>query len=548
MISPENAERFSGLINDPHLFAERFLSIRSLDGEIIPFKFNCVQKQVQFLKGRLLAAGRPRRWLILKARRMGVTTMEMAYHFCACALRKNQEVLTLAHDNLNTEKIFRIATLFYQNLDPTLRPPRLTDRSKRDLNFYSLNSLYSIATAGSKAPSRGQTLNRVHWSEVAWSPGDDGQQENLLVGLTEAAGEHSVTLESTPNGIGNMFHSLCLDAQRKRGPWNLIFIPWFRDPRYTLPVSDEARRLITSTYTDAERDLVKNRGLTVEQIAWRRKKIDDLTTNGTSRLFPQEYPEDVESCFLSSGEHFFDIAKVQAIIQEGFAEPVERRDIPGEQEGTGGRVLIFKKPEENRQYIAGGDVAGGGPSGNESVLKVLDVEKCEEVALLHGRWRPEVFAHHCAALAHVYNNALLAIESNNHGHSTLNTLINDVGYPCLYHHMDYATGKPRKEPGWITDGKTRPIMINELRAAIESRWLICRDRMLLAQALTFKLDRDEEKYKAAPGCFDDDIMATAIAIQARKVPRRIDADFSLGPDLDLVKSRRFDPDDDPDDQ
>jgi hypothetical protein len=38
----------------------------------------------------------------------------------------------------------------------------------------------------------------------------------------------------------------------------------------------------------------------------------------------------------------------------------------------------------------------------------------------------------------------------------------------------------------------------------------------LEQCLTFKLDKDEAKYKAAPGCLDDTVIAWSIFLQLRK--------------------------------
>ena len=135
---------------------------------------------------------------------------------------------------------------------------------------------------------------------------------------------------------------------------------------------------------------------------------------------------------------------------------------------------------------------------------------------MHGRWLPETFAGHAADLAHHYNDALLAVEANNHGHSTLNTLRNVLHYPHLYCLVDYRTGEKADEPGWKTDPRTRPLMLGELRQGVEQGWMKIRDGTFLAQCRTFKLDRDEEKYKAAPGCHDDSVIAWAIAIQARK--------------------------------
>jgi hypothetical protein len=504
----------SSAVNERMAFIQEGLSVRDKHDLVVPFQLNFVQRHILVEKQRAFDSGRAPRFLILKARRMGVTTLEQGLNFFDVVMRENKEVITLAHDADATEKIFRIANLFYERFPEADRPARLTSHNKRELNLPRRNSIFSIATAGSHAPARGGTLSRVHWSEVAWSPGDIFAQRGLLAGLTEAASDGSVTLESTPNGVGNLFHQLCADAAKGVGPWTLIFIPWFRDPSYSIPLTDEAARALEVAYTDEEKHLVTRHALTPSQVAWRRAKIADLTVGGDARLFAQEYPEDIETCFLVSGLHFFEITALDKIGSVG--APISQRGVTGDRPGTGGVVEIYVEPVKGRAFCIGCDVAGGGASGNESYAAVLDVETCEQVAALHGRWLPETFGAHAADLAHYYGDALLAVEANNHGHSTLNTLRNVLHYPNLYCLVDYRTGQKADEPGWKTDGRTRPLMLGELRQGVEQGWMKIRDGTFLAQCRTFKLDRDEEKYKAAPGCHDDSVIAWAIAIQARK--------------------------------
>jgi hypothetical protein len=518
MIDKKDIDAFIPALITPEEYIPKYLKIRDKVSNVIPFTWNEVQIEIQRIKTRAFKAGRPMRFIGLKARRLGFTTLEQGLNFYSVATRFNCEVLTLAHDNPTTEKIFRISNTFYEKLDRGIKPPRLSSHSKRELNFYSLQSLFSINTAGSRAPSRGQTLDRVHWSEVAWSPGDLDDQEKLLSGLTEAAAEGCIVLESTPNGVGNLFHQLVVDSLKGRGPWTLIFLPWFKDPTYRIAITDERFTEIRDTLSEEEKTLIKRFELDGEQIAWRRQKIDDMSVGSTARLFPQEYPEDPLDCFLVSGEHFFEIDIVQRLIKTGCPPPVERQAVAGERHGTGGEMIVFKQPVPGRKYIIGADVAGGGPRGNESVASAIDAVTCEQVAVLRGRWKPDVYGKHLAKFAHKYNDAMLAVERNNHGHSTLNTLVNDEHYPRLYHLIDYATSKRSTDVGWETNGRTRPVMLNELKQFVEKGWIIINDPIFLSQCLTFKLDRDEEKYKAAPGCLDDTVIANAIALQVRKDP------------------------------
>jgi hypothetical protein len=520
MIEKDIVDSFLPFLVSPEEYLQEQLFVRDEYSNVVPFKFNSIQVEIQKQKHRAFNANRPMRFLILKARRKGVTTLEQGLNFYAVATRYNVEVLTLAHDIANTEKIFRIANTFYEKLRPGIKPPRLSPHSKRELNFFSLQSLFSIATAGSRAPSRGQTIDRLHWSEVAWSPGDIDDQEKLLSGLSEATSKGSMTLESTPNGVGNLFHQLVMDALKNRGPWTLIFIPWFMDPTARIEIPDEVFASIRDTLSEEEKSLIKRYGLDGEQIAWRRWKIENMSVGSTARLFPQEYPEDPNDCFLVSGEHFFDVNVIQRLIKEGCPSP--REVIPIE----GGDMTFYKPIDRDRRYIIGADVAGGGPRGNESVGFAIDAETCEQVGVLAGRWKPEVFARHLSEFGRRLNVAMLAVERNNHGHSTLNTLVNEIGYPNLYHLIDYSTKNRSRDVGWETNPKTRPVMLTDLRNFIEKGWIKINDPVFLSQCLSFKLDRDEEKYKAAPGCLDDRVIAGAISLQARKDPDSMPVEVS----------------------
>jgi len=494
------------LLMDPDRYASELLWIRDKRGDVIPFRLNPVQLRISEAKKRTRALGKPERYLTLKSRRQGVTTYEQALSFHGVATRANYQALTLAHDDKSTEKIFRIANLFYDTLIEDYRPRRLTASNKRDLNFPGLRSLYSIGTAGSRAVGRGDTLNRVHWSETAWSPGTKEDQRRTLAGLTEAASAGEVGLETTPNGVGDLFHEKFTEAMKGRNEWTPLFFPWFADPTYRLTVGESEALSIMRGLTEEESKLVVKHKLDAGQIAWRRMQIEEL-----KHLFPQEYPEDWETCFLVSGQSFFDKAKINALFHD-CKEPVHARE-----DGT---FIQWQKPLEGRHYVCGADVAEGLREGNRSVMGVLDLESGEQVAVIRGKWPPEEFARLCADVATIYNTALLGVERNNHGHSCLNTLSNSIQYRELYYHKEYdSTGKGLPALGWPTSPKTRPIMLDDLREAVEGRYMAVHDRTLLEECRTFG-PNERGRYEGLNGAYDDSLFAWGIAWQIRKVSSR----------------------------
>lgn len=491
------------LLMDPDRYVSELLWIRDKWGNVVPFKLNPVQLRLTETKRRIKAQGKPQRFLILKSRRQGVTTYEQAMAFHGVATRPNYQAVTLAHDDKSTEKIFRIANLFYDTLDPNYKPKRLAASNKRDLNFPALRSLYSIGTAGSRGVGRGDTLNKVHWSETAWSPGTKEDQRRTLAGLTEATSAGEVTLETTPNGVGDLFHEKFVEAMHGRNEWTPLFFPWFADPTYRLTLTESEAVSIMKRLTEEETKLVAKHGLDASQIAWRRIQIEEL-----KNLFQQEYPEDWETCFLVSGQSFFDKGSINALFLE-CGEPVNARE-----DGT---FIQWATPVQGRRYVCGADVAEGLKDGNRSVMGVLEVESGEQVAVVRGKWPPEEFARLCAEVAYAYNGALLAVERNNHGHSCLNTLANSIQYRELYYHKEYdATGKGLPALGWPTSPKTRPILLDDLREAVEGRFMAVRDRVLLEECRTFG-PNERGRYEALNGAYDDSLFAWGIAWQVRKL-------------------------------
>src|SRR6185503_2509256 len=128
MITAENAPTIVKAIGSPISYVERYLKIRTETGKLIDFRLNPVQRKYMKLKKEAILAGRPPRFLVLKARREGITTLEQALSFYSVATRTNQQVVTVAHKKESTEMIFRMVNLFYDKLDPDVKPKRLTAR------------------------------------------------------------------------------------------------------------------------------------------------------------------------------------------------------------------------------------------------------------------------------------------------------------------------------------------------------------------------------------------------------------------------------------
>jgi len=93
-----------------------------------------------------------------------------------------------------------------------------------------------------------------------------------------------------------MFHSFWEEAIQGINEFTPIFIPWFWEPSYRIPVGED---FIT---TEEEHEYMLLYGLDKEQLHFRR-----VTTNNSQLKelgFQQEYPSNAEEAFITSGAAF----------------------------------------------------------------------------------------------------------------------------------------------------------------------------------------------------------------------------------------------------
>lgn len=502
------AMAFGSVIHDADQYIPRFLKIRTKKGEIIRFRPNRAQLELERQKQAAIAAGRPPRFLVLKNRQVGFSTHEVARNFHLVSTRFNMRAITLAHKQDVAEILFRTANLFYDKLDPNLRPRRLSPRNKHNLDYPSLGSYYGIGTAKDASFGRSNTINRVHWSEVAFTPNSQNEQEKLLTSLRHAAKHGEIVLESTANGFGNLFEFMVTQALKGLDDWTLIFIPWWFDDDCRIAVDELQAAEIMGSLSAVERNLVEKHGLTADQIAFRRS---ENSTEQKRRDFPQEFPEDPRTCFLTTGISYFDMAVVDDLIRTTLDTPA--REIPG------GYERIWEKPEPGLQYVGGVDTSEGIKGCDPNGIGIMERQTGRQVASIHGLFDPDDLGDLSIHYSKMFNGALMGVERNNHGHAVLRRM-RSKGYGrsqfeggSLYYHS--PTGKADgAKMGFPTDQVTRPVMISDLRSAVNDRAIQIRDLEMLYECRTFRKQAGG-KWAADSGKHDDSIFKWAIALQMR---------------------------------
>jgi len=178
-----------------------------------------------------------------------------------------------------------------------------------------------------------------------------------------------------------------------------------------------------------------------------------------------------------------------------------------------GPVRIYRPPEEGVPYVIGADTAGEGS--DFFAAHVLDNRTGEQAAVLHGQFDEDVFARQLFCLGMWYNAALIGVEANFSTYPVME--LERLGYPRQYvrESVDDFTHRARHSYGFVTNGKTRPIIIAGLIKAVREDVGLVSDEATLLEMLSFVRNEDTLRPEAEPGGHDDLVMSLAIAHHIR---------------------------------
>jgi hypothetical protein len=531
---------FQKLKNDKPWYIENFLKIRDKRAQIIPFTLNPAQKRVLDIMRRDEEAGIPKRYIVLKARQMGLSTLFEGLIFQDTSTHENKNSLIIAHEEAASSNLFNMSKLYYEYLPDLLKPMKKYANGKV-LQFENptsddgekaknpgLRSKISIATAGAGEVGRSSTVHNLHASEVAFFP----DAKTTMLGLLQAVPDQPntmVVMESTANGVGDWFHDMWMKAERGENEFTPIFLPWFIQPEYTRQFRSEAEKEqfkaeVSTISKDAnganlrtyEWELKEKFDLTWEQLNWRKYTIQNKC-QGDELLFLQEYPSTPEEAFISSGRPKFSIKALRKY--QTITKPAERRGylIEGEEglkflDDDKGYISIWREPEPDMFYAIGADVAEGLVEGDYSSAYVGNNE-FDLVAKWHGHIDPDLYGTELVKLAKYYNNAYLGVESNNHGLTTLTTIKKEEYWNVFFSkNYDKIADTMTQKLGWQTTIRTKPLMIDKLAQFVREHYLGIYDDELVGEMFTYIIE-DNGKTNAQVGCHDDMVMSCAILLQ-----------------------------------
>lgn len=465
---------------DPSYFIKTYVKIKHPVKGLIPFQLYDYQDELvqDYVKHRFN--------IVLKARQLGISEVTAAYATWLMLFHREKNIIVMASKAETAKNIIRKVATALKKLPKWLVLADVVTDNKLSIELSNGSRIAAIAT--SEDAGRSEAVSFLIVDEAAFVQRFD----ELWTGLysTVAAGG-KVAVLSTPNGVGNKFHQLCVDALEGKNEFQYHEYMWWRHP-------DRAKGLVD----DPERPGYKTS-------PWFENEIK------ASNMSPREVAQELECNFNASGDTVLTTTSIKW-LEQTMVPPIEMRNIDR-------ALYIFDQPSAHKKYFISADVARGDGRDN-SAAHVWDMENMTQVAEYYGKIPVEDFAHLLCDLGKDYNDAMLAIENSSIGlacleHVKLNSY-NNVYFsrrgdqrPGEAVNMYWGSAEEDLVPGFTTSQKNRPLMISKLEEYVRNRTISIKSTRIHEEFKTFIWNNG--RAEAMRGKNDDLIMAAAIGVWLR---------------------------------
>lgn len=449
--------------------------------------------------------------IMLTSRQIGKTTLMTIFALWMAMFNNDQTIIMLANNDKRAKGNIMRIKLAYEEMEGWIKAAVVTYDDHR-IKFANGSVIDAMAT--SPASARGDSATCILLDELAFVP--DNLANAFWDGFAPSLSENpdaKLFISSTPNGIGNLFHKLCMDSIAGENDFILEKLCWYD---------------------------VEGRGED-----WKEKAIRNYC-HGDLDSFRQEF----ECEFLGSSVSPFNISVFER-LEKDIRVPIKELD--------NGNLKIWALPENNRVYAIGVDVAEG-VGADASVVQVFDMtdlKHIEQVACYFSNTIDTItFAERVYMVAEMYGKPVMAVERNGPGVDVCSRLYNDKSYPNF---VTYGTESNSKtfRPGIQNSQNTRGPAVTNLKYWLQDATYKVRiyDKRFVEELRYFERTSNGV-WKAQKGYHDDIIMATVWALfvlhrnlvehlfivdgkDSYGVPRRIfnRFDYNIAPDKDSVEKR-----------
>lgn len=405
--------------------------------------------------------------VILKARQLGISTITAAYVAWMMMFHREKNVLVIATKFNTAANLVKKVKAIIKNLPDWLRISTVDIDNRTSFVLSNGSQIKASSTSGDAG--RSEALSLLVIDEAAHVEGLD----ELWMGLypTLSTGGRCIAL-STPNGVGNWFHKIYVEAENKTNDFFPTKLPWGVHP---------------------DRD-----------DAWFEKE--------TRNMSRREIAQELECNFNMSGETVFASEDLE-VYHDMVVDPKYRT-------GFDRNLWIWDEYNQENSYLISADVARGDGK-DYSVCHVIKLETMEIVAEYQGKVTPDIFSRVLFDIGSEYGGGLLVVENNSVGFAVLDKL-KEMKYPNLYHSIksthefveEYqADQMTNAVPGFSTTSKTRPLIVAKMEEFIRNGLIKIYSSRLLAEMRTFVWNSG--RAEAMRSYNDDLIMACAVACWVR---------------------------------
>ena len=442
---------------DPIYFATHYIKIISLDEGLVPFDMYDFQRRIlqDFHENRFNIAKLPRQ--------TGKSTTVVAYLLYYAIFYDSVNIGILANKASTARELLGRLQLAYENLPKWMQHGILV-WNKGNVELENGSKILAASTSASAV--RGMSFNILFLDEFAFVPNHVAEQFFASVYPTITSGKSTkVIIISTPNGM-NHFYKMWEDARNDKNGYITNEVHW-------------------------------------SQVPGRDKKWKEETIKNTSkRQFAQEF----ECDFLGSADTLISPSKLQCIP---FNDPII----------SNAGLDVFKRAEENHEYIITVDVARG-IGGDYSAFIVFDITTIPYQIVAKYRdneIKPVLFPSVIFQVAKEYSNPYILVEVNDIGDSIAATLNYDLEYPNVL--MCAMRGRAGQIVGQGFSGTKTQLGVKmsitvkkigcaNLKAIIEEDKLTFQDFDILQELTTF-IQR-KQAWEADEGYHDDLVMCMVL--------------------------------------
>lgn len=439
----------------------------------------------------------------------GLSVVTAGYVAWRLMFRYEEKILIIANKGDGAIRFLDTVKQFIERTPKWLRPAEIAKNNQTELEFEKPHASWVKAKASSPEAGRGESLTMLVLDETAFIK--DDEQIWMGAGMALSATGGKCIMISTPNGTGSLYHKTWVNSIKNDNDFNHMRVHWTENPQ-------------------SSKGLIYKKDLsTGEDIPWspwyeeqcRRLSYDpvkiaqelDLSFEGSKYLA-------IESNLIE--KYVKKIKNYKPTMFLKYDWLMKGTTQAGSFTTEESNFHVFKKPEKDKSYLIGGDVARG--NGRDySTLQVIDVDTLEQVAEYRDKIGVDIFPYLIDWVGRKYNNAFVAVEANTFGLGVCYDLRDKFKYKRLFYsknvqeiHVrptDFRVPEGVEIPGFQSTKATRPMWVKTIQEHMREGTVTINSLRLLAEMSTFIMNNGRPE--AESGFNDDLIAAFGIALYVR---------------------------------